>query len=247
MSNIYNYDNEQTRHSDDMQDIITMAPPWLLRWGITLFFCLLVLIIGLSAVIRYPDIVKSQLKIDSSNPQKPVTVQAPGRLIKLLVTQNETVKAGQALAWFHRATDADKYALVAPQAGKISFAGIVHENQDFSMNQEVFYIIPSDEQFFGEMVIPQDNMGKIKAGQQVLIKLNAYPFAEYGMVRGKITYITEVPSKGNLFIAKVDFNTKTSPDLKKPVNLIQGMAAEADIITQDETFLQRLSGSLKIF
>jgi len=247
MPNIYTYDNEQTRHSDDMQDIITMVPSWLLRWGITLFFGILVLIIGLSAMISYPDIMKAQLKIDASNQPEPVITKTPGKLVKLLATQNEIVKAGQPLAWIESTTDHSKSILIAPQAGRVSFAGIIQENQALGISQEVFYIIPDNEEFYGEMVIPQDNMGKIKEGQQVLIKLKAYPFEEYGMIRGKISYITEVPFKGSFFMAKVDFNVKKTADLKKPIHLRQGMTADAEIITQDETFLQRLSSSFKIF
>jgi len=247
MPNIYTYDNEQTRHSDDMQDIITTVPSWLLQWGISLFFGILILIIGLSAIIKYPDIIKTQLKIDASTPPKAVVVKATGKLAKLLVAQNETVKDGQPLAWFENTTDHVKYVITAPQAGKISFAGIFQQNQEFNTNQEIFYIIPGDEEFYGEMAIPQDNMGEIKEGQQVLIKLKAYPFQEYGMIRGKITYITEVPYKGNLFMAKVDFELKKSPDLKKPVHLRLGLIADAEIITQDATILKRLSKSLNIF
>ena len=87
------------RHSDDIQDIITTVPSWLLRWGITLFFGILVLIIGLAAMIRYPDIVKAQLKIDSPNSPKPIVSKISGKLVRLLVTENETVKAGQPLAY----------------------------------------------------------------------------------------------------------------------------------------------------
>jgi HlyD family secretion protein len=167
--------------------------------------------------------------------------KTPGKLVKLLVLQNETVKSGQSLAWFENTADHNKYVLTAPIEGKISFPTVIHENQLFGMNQEVFYIIRNDEEFFGEMVIPQDNMGKIKEGEQVLIKLKAYPSEEYGMIRGRITYITEVPNKDNVFISKVDFKLKDTSDLKKPIHLKQGMMADAEIITQDATILQRLS------
>src|SRR5580704_18042572 len=99
MPDIYSYINEHPLHSDDMQDIITTVPSWLLRWGITLFFGILVLIIGLSALIRYPDIIKAQLKIDSPNSPKPVVSKISRKLVKLLVTENETVTIGQPLAY----------------------------------------------------------------------------------------------------------------------------------------------------
>jgi hypothetical protein len=241
MPSIYTETNHQPRHSDDVQDIITTAPSWILKWGITLFFAILVLITGLSALIRYPDIIKTQLKIESSNLPESVITKTSGKLVKLLVMQNETVKSRQPLAWFENTHNHNKYVLTAPIGGKISFASAIQENQIIDMNQEIFYIIPDNEDFFGKMVIPQDNMGKIKEGQQVLIKLKAYPFEEYGMIRGRITYITEVPNKDNVFISKVDFKIKDTSDLKKPIHLKQGMMADAEIVTQDATILQRLS------
>jgi multidrug efflux pump subunit AcrA (membrane-fusion protein) len=99
MPNIYANNGQQIRHTDDMQDIITTVPSWILRWGITLFFGILVLIIGLSALIRYPDIVNASLKIDSPNSPKPVVAKVPGKLVKLLVKENEVVKSGQPLAY----------------------------------------------------------------------------------------------------------------------------------------------------
>lgn len=131
----------------------------------------------------------------------------------------------------------------APQAGKLTFAGIVQENQVLAPNQEVFYINPGNEQFFGEMMITQNNMGKVKEGQQVLVKLRSYPFEEYGMIRGRVRYIADVPYKDSVFISKVDFKIRNSSDLKKPIHLKQGMMADAEIVTQDATILQRLERS----
>ena len=86
-------------------------------------------------------------------------------------------------------------------------------------------------------------MGKVKEGQQVLVKLQSYPFEEYGMIRGKINYIADVPYKDSVFISRVDFKIKNSSDLKKPIHLKQGMMADAEIITEDATILQRISRS----
>ena len=103
-----NNGQQQVIHTDDMQDIITTVPSWLLRWGITLFFSILVLIVGLAALIRYPDIVKSELKIDSPNSPKPVVSKISGKLVKLLVKENETVKAGEPLAYLESTANHDK-------------------------------------------------------------------------------------------------------------------------------------------
>ena len=42
---------------------------------------------------------------------------------------------------------------------------------------------------FLEMLISQYNFGKVKKGQQVLLKFQAYQFEQYGAGVGKIDYI----------------------------------------------------------
>jgi len=102
---IYPENSQQVRHTDDMQDIITTVPSWILRWGITLFFFILMLIIGLSALIRYPDVVDATLKISSPNSPKPIVAKIQGKLVKLLVKQNDNVVAGQPLAYIESTAD----------------------------------------------------------------------------------------------------------------------------------------------
>ena len=92
-------DGSVTRHSDDIEDIIAVVPSWLVRWGITVFFFVLLLIISLSAIIRYPDIVKAQLTINSPDAPKPIVSKIYGKLVKLLVRENQPVTAGQPLAY----------------------------------------------------------------------------------------------------------------------------------------------------
>jgi len=248
MPNIYDtYNGEQTRHTDDMQDIITAVPAWLVQWGITLFFGILVLIIGITSLISYPDVVKAQLKLNSLNAPAEVAAKTSGKLIKLLATPNSTIKAGQPLAWIENLDDHSRYTLTAPQAGVVSYAGIINESQDVELNKVLFYIIPDNEGFFGEMPISQDNIGKVKEGQQVLIKLRAYPFEEYGLIKGKIKYITGIPNKASTFIAKVDFKLDKPADASKAMHLTQGMVADADIITQDATVFRRLMKGFRLF
>jgi len=137
-----------------------------------------------------------------------------------------------------------KYVLSASQNGKLSFAGIIQQNQVLQAGQEVFYINPGNGNYFGEMAIPQANMGKVKENQEVLIKLRSYPFEEYGMIRGRIGNINDVPYKDSVFLSRVSFNLKSTTDLKRPVHLKQGMLADAEIITEDATILKRITRNL---
>ncbi len=89
----------------------------------------------------------------------------------------------QALHTFKSAIDEWKkqYLLIAPVTGKISFVGFLQENQQLQLNQTVGFINPVNSEYFAEAFIPQENFGKVKTGEKVLLKFSSYPSQEFGM------------------------------------------------------------------
>lgn len=133
----------------------------------------------------------------------------------------------------------NKYILVAPVAGKVSYAGIVQENQTITGGQELFLVNPENTDFFGEVAIPQYNMGKVKPGQRTLVKMLSFPFEQYGLIRGKVNYISDVAFKDSIFIAKVSLEHFENKDTEHKIILKNGMQANAEIITEESSLLRR--------
>ncbi|GGH03301.1 HlyD family secretion protein [Pedobacter zeae] len=410
--------SEVAVNSEEVDEIITAVPSWIVRWGITLIFGILGSIVLLSSFIDYPDLVKTSLKVNCLNAPKTVLAKQTGKLNNLLVSEGQTVTSGQALAYMESTANANdilrlnrelkkvqlriskhqfetivlpeglnigemqgvyqnfyqqylqyqattkkgyylnrmsfldkdlgnikklnnqivqqqkiqqleyanqeeeykayqklyknkvisrsefalqenkylaskyplqqsetallnnsgiysakekelldlrhtiseeqakfvqalnqcitesdtwimQHILIAPVAGKVNFAGIVQENQNLQSGQEVFVINPGNTDFFGEVQIPQYNMGKIKLGAKTLIKLRSYPFEQYGMIRGKLSYISDVAYKDSVFVAKVSFEHFENKDPGRKIILKNGMQAEAEIITEESSLLQR--------
>jgi len=231
---------ETERHTEDMQEIITKVPSWILRWGIMVFFGILLMIATISIFVRYPDTVKAPLKLESSGITIPVTAAAPGSISKLFVKQGAVVKKGQLLAEVIN-NQVGMYTLIAPQDGKAGFVAIVQQGAVLRPNQEVFTIHPENEQFFGIMEISANTINKIKTGQQVLISLRNYPADEYGQLKGRISYIADEPIQSGFFTVKVTFNNN---GLKQSVKLKSWMMGDAEIITQDVSVLKRLTANL---
>jgi len=155
--------------------------------------------------------------------------------------QVEKVKFMQALGNMITETDSwlNKYVLSAPVSGTLGYAGIVQENQTVNSNQELFIINPANTNFFGEIQIPQYNMGKIRQGQRTLVKMKSFPFEQYGLIRGKISYISDVAFKDSVFIAKITFEQFENKDPHHKILLKNGMQADAEIITENSSLLQR--------
>ncbi|MEL6863319.1 MAG: HlyD family efflux transporter periplasmic adaptor subunit [Bacteroidota bacterium] len=102
--------NEQ----EEVQQILGAPPGGLLRWGITLIFAGVALLLLLSWLIKYPDTIKAEVVLTTEKP--PIRVVAPisGNLDSLLVKDGQLVKEGQDIAFFENpASREDVYQLEA--------------------------------------------------------------------------------------------------------------------------------------
>jgi multidrug efflux pump subunit AcrA (membrane-fusion protein) len=85
--------------SEEMQELLARPPQWLLRWGITMVFLILLLVATGTWVIHYPDLVRASFKLQASNAPKAVVTRTDGQIVRLLVQDGQQVQAGEPLAY----------------------------------------------------------------------------------------------------------------------------------------------------
>ena len=137
-----------------------------------------------------------------------------------------------------------KYLLIVPVSGTLSFAGFLNENQQLQMGQIVCYVTNKSNQYYVEMLIPRNNAGKIKAGQDVLLKFTSYPAQQYGSVKGRIEYIKAVPADSG-YLAKVALPCGLITNYRKTILFQEGLAAQAEIITEKKSLSDRFLSGFK--
>lgn len=90
-------DNLELR-SEDVQEILTKVPHWMIRWGNLLFLGIILLLLVISWFIKYPDIIPSEALITTEiSPQKEYA-RISGKLSAILVVDNQSVKSNTPLA-----------------------------------------------------------------------------------------------------------------------------------------------------
>lgn len=83
--------------NEEIQDILTKTPNWMLVWGNTIVLGLLLMFFIFSWFIKYPDIVAAEAIITSQTPPQRVYANVSGRIDTILVKDSEKVKTGQIL------------------------------------------------------------------------------------------------------------------------------------------------------
>lgn len=84
--------------TEEVNEILTSTPKWILRFGISVIFILILTGVALSYFIKYPDILTADITLTTLNPPINLVAKNNGKLTHLLVKNNTIIKANQTIA-----------------------------------------------------------------------------------------------------------------------------------------------------
>jgi HlyD family secretion protein len=145
---------------------------------------------------------------------------------------------------------AKKVQLVAPsdgvvlEIGKLSIGSIVREAEP------LFTLVPLGSELEAEVQIDSQDVGYIKSGARVHLKVDAFSFQEHGMLDGKVRFIsqdsfkrdTNEKSGGGLdayYLSRIPFSGKLRK-LPGDARLLPGMTVTAEIVVGHRTVMSYL-------
>jgi len=174
-------------------------------------------------------------------------IQSEQQFIELTLQQeNETAEYERALAQSRQQLAAQialwrqQYVLEAPAAGRVTLARYWSANQHVSVGDRLASILPiGATEVIGRLLISSASFGKVKVGQAVQVRLNGYPYMEFGVLRGQIRSISAVPEQiqtqngtAIAYTAEVVFPDGMTTSYKRELPMIQRMDGTAEIITE---------------
>ena len=84
--------------SEEVQEILTRVPHWLIRWGNIVVLSIVLLMLGVSWMIKYPDMISTQISITTQVPPQKILAKTSGRIEAILVKDKENVAKETPLA-----------------------------------------------------------------------------------------------------------------------------------------------------
>lgn len=142
------------------------------------------------------------------------------------------------------------YLLVAPCNGKVTFTKYWQKNQNVNAGEVLVTVVPDgDTQVVGKILLPQQGAGKVKVGQTVNVKLDNFPYLEYGMVKVCIRNISMVPvqvdENTKAYMLEVEFPENLVTTYGKELTFSQEMTGMAEIITEDLRLLDKFINPIR--
>lgn len=84
--------------SEEVQEVMGQIPPWILRWGITLLFVVVLALVIVSIFFKYPDVITSEMTLTGRFPATGIIARSSGKISHLLVKEGTSVEKGTLLA-----------------------------------------------------------------------------------------------------------------------------------------------------
>ena len=98
------------------------------------------------------------------------------------------------------------YILRSPIDGILNYTSVWNENQTVNTGEAIFIIVPDKmKKPIGKALVPAAGMGRIKAGQTVIVKVNNFPDEDFGNLVGNVSFISNVPTSEGVYMVDVIF------------------------------------------
>ncbi|HOW25448.1 MAG TPA: HlyD family efflux transporter periplasmic adaptor subunit [Bacteroidales bacterium] len=85
-------------HSNEIEDVLGRPPAGIIRWGISIIFIILTILVLGSFFFRYPEIITAAIEVTSENPPAYIESRVNGKLDKLPVGDKQAVDSGAIVA-----------------------------------------------------------------------------------------------------------------------------------------------------
>ena len=135
---------------------------------------------------------------------------------------------------------------ISPMDGVVSFVRKWDSGQFIGAGESFVTVVPSVERSpVGIVKVPQASFGKVSTGQKVNVRLNGYPYMEYGLLVGEIGYLSSVPEAAAdpqtepQYTAEIVFPDCMVTTYGRELRLIQKMDGTAEIITKERRLIMR--------
>lgn len=142
------------------------------------------------------------------------------------------------------------FLLIAPAEGTVTWPVLLRQNQDVKAEQELFYITPFTSEYFGEMHVSQENFGKLKVGQDVVISLAGYPYSEYGKLHGKVSFVSQFPVSGlqqsnGVFYVSVSLTDGLNTDMHYQIPFKNGLSGTGEVIVNKTRLINKFVHTIR--
>ena len=187
-----------------------------------------------AATSQGQQVLQSQLTLAQAQSQSQVSLAETNSSIggQVIAQEQRIAELENNLAKAKRALE--QTTIIAPVDGTIlalntrTIGGVVN------VAERIAQIVPDNDLLYVDVTLDNQDVGFVRVGQRVVIKVATYPFQRYGYLEGTVENISpdaiQDEKKGLVYKAKVKLSGANSSK-KNRLKLLPGMSVSAEITT----------------
>ncbi len=145
----------------------------------------------------------------------------------------------------------DRTIITSPMRGIVNNLGVTTIGGVIRPGEEIFQIIPLDDELFVEAEVSPSNIANVIPGQAATIKLSAYDYTIYGTLSGEVQLISadtfedeRDPNAPPHYRVTLRVDTSELGPRQSQIEIRPGMQADVELHTGSKTVLQYLTKPL---
>lgn len=145
-------------------------------------------------------------------------------------------------------SDGGEIRLTAPCAGTIQRLHVKNSGAVLSEGEMVAELVCEGETLQAELKVPEAGVGKLKTGQGVKLKYDAFPYQRFGVKHGRLSWLSPaavVTSEGAQFKAHVEIGGADMLTEGQPRALAAGMSGKAEIVVGSRSLIEYIFEPLR--
>lgn len=142
------FESQARPKSEAMEEMIGGTPGGIVRWGMPVIFSIIAMLVGVSFIVQYRDVVNATLTITASNAPKSVIAKTDGKLVRLMVHEKAAVEKGDVLAYLESTADHEDVLRLATELDK--YRSLASNNNWEALQQ----LVPHQYSRLGELQEP---------------------------------------------------------------------------------------------
>ncbi|MBB6371921.1 HlyD family secretion protein [Chryseobacterium shigense] len=220
-------DNIELR-SESVQDILTQPPHWMIRWGNSIILIILLLILVMSYIIKYPEFVAAPVIVTSQNPPEKIEARTSSKIEKIFIKDHQEVKK-------------DDVLMVMQSTANYKDVLELRKLMDsIAPNQLGSFPIAQTSRFkLGELQGDYNSFAKAFQDEELFTRLQPYAPENLAANQSIVEYrgrIATLKQQKNLELAKYELSKKSYQRSQELYN--QGVIASVELENEKIKYLQ---------
>lgn len=137
----------------------------------------------------------------------------------------------------------NKYVIKTTYTGHVELANLISDGDFVTAGEPVFNIIYNDNRYYAIAMLQTGGAGKVKIGAKVNIKLDSFPYAEYGMLHGIVKNISQ-NSIEKYYLVYISLPNGLTSTSGMKLFFAETLYGQAEIITANRRLLYRVFNSI---